>query len=126
MLATTLFMSQFGAVAIALAMLHMGITSYMNPTHSTGAVGVPQRPPINPWVYMFAARETGVALAMLVFAYLGDWRAVGIVFAALLPVAGPTDVAIEAKFGRGVRTAVLRHGVPASFCLPIIYFLVTS
>jgi len=92
------------ASLLGAGLVSMGISTLATPQSSTAAYGIPQKTPINPFVYVFASRETSLGLAILALAAVNEWRAVGVVMATL-GVSGLSDLVLDAKYGRGFRTA---------------------
>lgn len=68
----------------------------------------------NFWTSMFACREVGFGLLILIFAGLVEWKSVDVVVAVEAGLLATTDGVAIAIYGRdGWKGAVMGHGVPA-------------
>lgn len=101
------------AILFGTTMLAVGITLFISPSAMTGGFGVPQKHPINPFVYLCAGREITLGLSLLLLAYLGEWRAIGAVMVALWAT-GLADILVDMKYGRGMQGALLVQGFPTA------------
>lgn len=104
------------AVLTGTMLFGVGISLVVSPSSMTGNFGVPQKHPINPFVYLCAGREMTLGLSILLLAYLGEWKAVGAVMFALL-VTGLGDLLVDMKYGRGSQVALVVHGLPTALAV---------
>ncbi|KPI36234.1 uncharacterized protein AB675_8865 [Cyphellophora attinorum] len=85
---------RFLAIALGAVITHAGVSAFVTPTTFTAQFGLPQQPPINPWVYAFAAREVTLGLTLCAFAARKDWKSVGVV-GVIAALCGATDGKVE-------------------------------
>lgn len=68
----------------------------------------------NFWPLLFAPREVGFGLLVLVFAGLGEWRAVGVTVVVVAGLLATTDGVASGLYGKdGWPGAIKGHGIPA-------------
>lgn len=115
-------LSKLLASLLGAGMVYMGISTFASPETSTAVFGIAQKAPINPFIYVFASRETSLGLAILALASLSEWKAVGVLSMAI-GFSGLSDLILDAKYGRGMR-AFMIHGVPTIVMIPVVWTLV--
>ncbi len=113
------------ATTLGAVICHAGISAYTQPVIFTRTFGIPQKEPVNPWVYAFAARELTLGIVLCTFAVRRDWNSVGLV-GAIMSICGVTDGILDGKFGAGWKSAWKVHLIPTVVFAPVSWYLLMN
>lgn len=107
-------------IVLGAFLVHVGVWSFTSPTAVARTYGVPvPSSTVNPWILSFGSRDLGYGCAILMLAYDGDWRALGIVLATLL-VAGVADIMITVKYGVGGWSRAIKVHGPGTLLVAVL------
>ena len=114
------------AILLALNLLHVGYWTFTNAAGMGKAFGLPvKNANAEHWAYAFGARESGYGLAILMLAYMGDWRAVGVVLSTGVILA-VFDVYVCTLYGEGgFGQAIKMRGAGIFLLAPSAWYMVT-